>query len=190
MKNIVLIGGNGYIGQEVLRQWLEQDAGAKFFIVSRTGKSGIRSDRVVNISADFTSRDPILNGLPSQIDCMVDFIGRPEKDPEQLKKINEAPVLNMIRLAEKYQVPALGFIGGALGPASFTKIKAELIKKLRNTGKKIAYVEPTVVYGGGRKDLLSKLIPIFKFFGLFKKNMKPVTVDAVAGELIRKLNSI
>jgi len=189
MKNIVLIGGNGYIGQEVLRQWLEQDVDARFYVISRSGKSRIVNERVVNLSADFTEKDLELSGLPSQIDYMVDFVGRPENDKDLLRKVNEVPVDNMIKLAEKYQVPTLGYIGGVLGPKSFTNVKKEMIRKLENTGKNIAYVEPTVVYGGGRKDALSKMVPLFKFFGLFSKNMKPVTVDMVASELIQKLTS-
>ena len=47
MKNIVLIGGNGYIGQEVLRQWLDQDVDARFYVISRSGKSKIVNERVV-----------------------------------------------------------------------------------------------------------------------------------------------
>ena len=39
MKNIVLLGGNGYIGREVTRQWLEKDSSAEFYIISRTGNT-------------------------------------------------------------------------------------------------------------------------------------------------------
>lgn len=189
MKNIVLFGGNGYIGQEVIRQWLEQDSQAEFYIVSRKGNSNIKNKRVHNISADLSMNEPILRGLPDTFDCIINFIGRPEKDMTQLKKINEVPVENMIKLAEKYEVPSLGFIGGILGPKLFVNIKADLIRKLKATGKKVSYVEPTVVYGGGRSDTLAKLVPILEFFGIFIKNMKPVKVDQVAKELIQKLNS-
>ena len=189
MKNIVLIGGNGYIGQEVLRQWLALDADAHFYVISRSGKSKVVNERVVNLSADFTTSEPDVSGLPSQIDYMVDFVGRPESDADQLKTVNEIPVDNMIKLAEKYQVPTLGYVGGVLGPKSFTNMKKDMIQKLEKTGKNVAYVEPTVVYGGERSDALSKMVPLFKFFGLFSKTMKPVKVEDVAGELIQKLTA-
>ena len=189
MKNIVLFGGNGYIGQEVVRQWLEKDSNAEFFIISRKGSCDISDKRVHNISADLTIKNPVINGLPESIDCIVDFIGRPEKDTLQLKKINEVPVDHMISLAEKYNVPSLGFIGGILGPKSFVTIKADLIRKLKSTGKKISYVEPTIVYGGGRNDAIAKMVPIFQLIGSFNKGMKPVKVEKVASELIQKITS-
>lgn len=185
--NVLLIGGNGYIGQEVLRQWLERDATTQFYIVSRSGRITVRGDRVHTLSADFTARDPALSGLPPVIDCVVDFIGRPERDLAQLRTMNEVPVDNMIKLAEMYHVPSLGFIGGILGPKSFVRIKADMIKKLKDTGKRVSYVEPSIVYGGGRADRIAKLVPLFKFFGLFSRGMKPVKVEQVAGALLDQL---
>lgn len=189
MENVLLIGGNGYIGQEVLRQWMELDTQTHFYIVSRTGNSKIQNERVHNIVADFTQIDPVLVGLPENIHCIINFIGRPEKDIAQLDKVNKVPVENMIKLAEKFKVYSLGFIGGLLGPKSFIKIKADLIQKLKNTDKNISYVEPTIVYGGGRNDSLAKLIPVFKVLGLFIKNMKPMELNQVANELVQKLIS-
>lgn len=49
------------------------------------------------------------------------------------------------------------------------------------------YVEPTVVYGGGRSDILAKMVPMFKVLGVFSKKLKPVRVEDVANELITKL---
>lgn len=189
MKNIVLFGGNGYIGQEVVKLWLKKDNQTQFFIISRSGNSSIKDTRIHDISADVTDENLILKGLPDSIDYIVNFIGRPEKNINDLKKINENPVNNMIKLAEKYNVTSLGFIGGVLGPKLFVNIKSELIKKLQNTGKNIVYVEPTIVYGGNRNDILAKFIPIFKIFGIFLKNMKPVKVDEVANDLIQKLTT-
>ena len=36
---IILLGGNGYIGREVTKQWLKKDSHAEFYIISRSGKN-------------------------------------------------------------------------------------------------------------------------------------------------------
>ena len=55
---------------------------------------------------------------------------------------------------------------------------------LQESGIPTTVVEPTLVYGGGRKDTLSKLVPIFKVLGSVIPSMKPVKVEDVASELV------
>jgi nucleoside-diphosphate-sugar epimerase len=189
MGNIVLIGGNGYIGTEVLRQWLLVDPQSNFYIVARSNKNKIKNSRVHFIQSDFTVSNPIVNGFPDKIDHIVNFIGRPAKDQEELIKMNETLLVNMIKLADDHNTTSLGFIGGVLGPKSFTEIKSKLIENLNKTGKKISYVEPTIVYGGDRNDTLSKMVPLFRFLGIFIRTMRPVKVENVAKNLIEQLCS-
>ena len=93
----------------------------------------------------------------------------------------------MLKVAKEYNVDTLGFVGGILGPKSFVEIKSQIITMLKGSGKKIAYVEPTLVYGDDRKDTMTKMVPILKFFGIFSKNLRPVHINDVANELVDKL---
>lgn len=38
MTTIVLLGGNGYIGRNVTKNWLKKDSSAEFYVLSRSGK--------------------------------------------------------------------------------------------------------------------------------------------------------
>ena len=33
MKNIVMLGGNGYIGRNVIEQWLQRDGQVQFYVL-------------------------------------------------------------------------------------------------------------------------------------------------------------
>lgn len=184
--NVVLSGGNGYIGRTVTKEWLHKDKNANFYIVSRSGENKLVNPRIHNIKVSDLSMD-IVKKLPGKIDYIVDFIGRPEKEAELLKQINMEPAKIMKAIAEEKQVKAMGFIGGVLGPKSFTSIKKEIIAMLIDSSIPVKYVEPTLVYGADRSDGLSKMVPMFKFLGLFSKSMKPVKVEDISSSLVTKL---
>ena len=122
-----------------------------------------------------------------KIDYIIDFIGRPEKDVDLFKKVNNLPAQVMLRVAEKHRVKAMGFIGGVLGPKSFVNGKKLIIESLEKSDIPLAVVEPTIVYGNGRADTLAKMVPILKVVGVLVKMLKPVHVDDVANELITQL---
>ena len=106
---------------------------------------------------------------------------------EQLEKYNVLPAKVMLKIAEKKSIKGLGYIGGVMGPKEFTNSKSYVIQMLCSSNHKISYVEPTLVYGNGRNDFLSKMVPLLKFMGIFSKKMQPVKVDDLADELISKL---
>ncbi|TGY44278.1 NAD-dependent epimerase/dehydratase family protein [Clostridium sartagoforme] len=187
MKRIVLLGGNGYIGREVTRQWLKKDKNVEFYVISRSGNNKLVDKRIHNLSADVTDYNSVEKVLPKEIDCIIDFVGHPEKDSAELVKINKQPAEVMLEIAEKNNIDKIGFIGGILGPKSFTDIKCDIINMLKLSNKRVEYVEPTVVYGRDRKDALAKMVPVFKVLGVFSKKLKPVHVEDVANELITKL---
>ncbi len=186
-NTVVMLGGNGYIGRNVTAKWLEKDPTANIIAVSRSGKNSLEDDRITNVAADSSNLESVKAVIPENVDYILDFVGRPEKDPEEFKKINNAPADVMLEIAKEKNVKAMGMIGGSLGPKSFLKGKKEIIEKLEASGIRTESVAPTVVYGNGRSDTMMKMIPMMKFFGIFVKNMKPVHVDDVAAELVDKM---
>ncbi len=187
MRNTVLLGGNGYIGREIIKYWLKKDKDMVFYVISRKGSSEIKDDRVINLKADVSDYESTVKVLPEKIDYIINLVGGPEKNEKIFNQKNRKPAEVMLRIAEEKNVRTMGFIGGKLGPKAFVEVKKELIEKLSKSRIRLEYVEPTIVYGNGRNDTLAKLIPIFKFLGLFNKNMKPVQVDDIVRELVSNL---
>ncbi|WP_315359165.1 Ohr family peroxiredoxin [Neisseria bacilliformis] len=187
MTNIVMLGGNGHIGRNVTEQWLQRDPQAQFYVLSRSGKNALQNPRVNNIAVDVTDAAAVLAALPEQVDYIVDFVGHPAKDADESYRANDLPAQAMLQAAQAKNVQAMGFIGGTLGPKAFTDCKARLAKMLADSGIRTVTVSPTLVYGNGRSDSMSRLVPLLKFFALFSGKFKPVRVEDVAREMVSGL---
>lgn len=187
MTTAVLLGGNGYIGRNFAQLWLKQDADLTVYVVSRSGKNHLADERIINVAADVTNFDDVVAKLPKKVDYIVDFIGRPEKDKQQFIMVNDKPAEVMSQLAERLGAKAMGFVGGVFGPKSFVAGKKAIIARLQTKAIPTAVVEPTVVYGNGRSDMIAKLVPLFKLLGLVIKNAKPVNVNEVGQTLLDRL---
>lgn len=187
MSTIVMLGGNGYIGRNVTEKWLKADLAAEFIIVSRSGNNSLMDGRIKNVAADSSDYESVNAVLPEKVDYILDFVGRPEKNPDKFKKINDMPADVMLRIAKEKNVKAMGFIGGVLGDKAFVQGKKKIADRLKASGIRTEIVNPTLVYGNGRKDTMTKMVPLLKFFGIFSKNMKPVDVNDVADEMVRKM---
>lgn len=185
--NVVIFGGNGYIGNSIIEKWMEKDKQAEFFSVSRSGKGPMSRPNVHYLKADVTNFEQVQAVLPERVDYIIDCVGVYTKDKKQLEKYNVLPAKVMLETADKRSVKGLGYIGGVMGPKEFTDSKACVIEMLCSSRHKISYVEPTLVYGNGRNDALSKMVPLLKIAGIFSKKMKPVKVQDTAEELISKL---
>lgn len=155
MTNFVLLGGNGYLGRNFVQYAQRHDPTAHFYVVSRSGKNQLKDPAITNISTDITAKAKIPD-LPDQIDYVVDFIGGPTKNPAESRAINDEPAALMQKLAEDHQAKAMGFIGGILGPKKFVQAKKQIINRLQKSPVRLAYVEPTLVYGNGRHDAMTR----------------------------------
>lgn len=150
MSTIVMLGGNGYIGRNVTEKWLKADPQAEFIIVSRTGSNLLKDNRIKNVVADSSDYEAVSNLLPQKVDYILDFVGRPEKDPDTFKKVNDMPADVMLRVAKDKNVKAMGFIGGTLGDKAFVQGKKKIADTLNASGIRTEVVSPTLVYGNGR----------------------------------------
>ncbi|MEJ5922224.1 NAD-dependent epimerase/dehydratase family protein [Bifidobacterium thermophilum] len=186
---IVLLGGNGYIGRAVTREWLARDPDALITVLCGSGHNELNDPRVTTIKADIHDRQAVSEALPTRIDYIADFIGGPRNDPDSLRRDNDEPADTMLQIARQRKVKAMGFIGGTFGPKTFVSTKRSIIERLRREGSPIplAVVEPTVVYGAGRHDAIARAIPLLKFCGLFNHSMRPMRVENVARTFVDRM---
>ena len=189
MMNIVLLGGNGYIGRHLTEMWIHKNNDIKIYTISRSGKNKFEHPNVINIKADVNDFEKLKKLLPQEVDFIINLIGAPEKDELKSREINDQPAEVMLKIAQIKKVKAMGMIGGKLGPKYFLNTKAKLINMLRESEIPVVVVEPTLVYGGDRRDRLSKLVPLFNILGVFSKNIKPIRVEKVVKEMIEGLEN-
>ena len=180
--DVVILGGTGYIGRAVTRKLLKAAGDARIITASRKGESELRHPRITNVRADCSTAGAILAVIPQEVDIIIDLVGGMDS-PEQ----NIAPARATAEVAKQLNIPKIGYVGGTLGSKTFVESKVEAANILKATGRDVVVVEPTLVYGDGRHDALSKMVPLLKFFGLFSKKLKPVTVDAGAEERVTGL---
>lgn len=187
--HLVLLGGNGYIGRAFTQYWQQLDPDATFWVLSRSGHNHLTGPQIHNLAVDVTDATAAAAVVPAQFDVIVDFIGRPEKDPATSQAVNDQPALVMQHLAETHGATVMGFIGGRMGPRAFLNTKTRLIQQLATSTVPLAVVNPTLVYGGDRQDTLVKLVPFLRFAGWFKPALRPVTVTTVVAELAHQIQT-
>lgn len=182
---IVMLGGSGYIGSNTLKIWLNEDEQAAFYVLSRSGKTPVASQRVHGVQADATSLDSVEAAVPEHFDAIVDFVGGMT---DLSLNVEAAKVTREV--AEKHGAKVIGYVAGSLGGSKFVRSKDEASSILRASGIPCVVVNPTLVYGNGRDDAMAKLVPLMKLFGIFSKKLRPVTVDEVARELIDGITEV
>jgi len=186
-KNIVLLGGSGYIGRELVKAWRSRVADTEFWVLSRSGATRLDLPGVHGVAVDLLRPQMADDALPDQVDYIVDLVGGPKDDPQELADFNRLPAQFMQRLADQYHPTAMGFIGGKLGPKTFVAIKRDLIQELQSSPTPLAVVEPTLVYGAGRKDQMTRFVPLLRVLGAVVPSLRPVKVDTVVMTLLNEL---
>lgn len=185
--NIVILGGNGYIGRQLVQTWRARNADTKFWLLSRSGESRLDLPNVHGVAVDLTQSKLAAGSLPAQIDYIVDLVGGPKDNQEEMETFNRVPAQLMAQLAAANHPRAMGFIGGKLGPKNFVTLKHEIIHELQSSPTPLAVVEPTLVYGAGRQDQMTRYIPILRVLGTVFPKLKPVKVEDVVQSLLDKL---
>lgn len=185
--NIVLLGGSGYIGRQLVQAWRQRNTDTEFWILSRSGDSGLELAGVHGLAVDLTQSQLGNIALPARVDYIVDLVGGPLTDSQEMATFNRVPAQLMMQLAEKYQPRAMGFIGGKLGPKPFVQLKRQIIKELQMASTPLAVVEPTLVYGAGRQDQMTRYVPLLRVIGAVVPQVRPVKVDRVVASLLTEL---
>ena len=174
MKNIVLVGGNGYIGREITRQWLKRDSEVQIYVTSRSSRQEITDSRVHHIQVDVNDAPAFEKALPEKVDYIVNLT---YGSMNALKTIRD--------FAEKHGCQAIGNIGcnaAVSGFADFVKMKENELQFLREGKVRVANYDVTVAYGVDRNDDLLKAVQSGAF-----DELPPVHVEVAARLLIDRL---
>lgn len=174
METIVLVGGNGYIGREITRQWLKRDSEGQIYVTSRSERQEIKDSRVHHIQVDVNDAQAFEKALPERVDYIVNLT---YGSMDAIKTIRD--------FAEKHGCQAIGNIGcNAVAPGfeDFVKMKESELQFLREGKVPVANYDVTVAYGADRDDDLVKAVQS----GVFDE-MPPVHVEVAARLLIDRL---
>lgn len=176
MTTIVLVGGNGYIGREVTRQWLARDPEAELYVTSRSDRHEIEDGRVHHVKVDVADAAAFEAALPEKVDYLVNLVYG-----------NSEAMDAMREFAEKHGVQAIGNVGvdaEAVGEgfADFARMKEGELGLLQEGSVRVANVSVPIVYGVDRDDDLAKMVRSGAMDGL-----PPIHVEVVARLLIDRL---
>lgn len=180
---IVMLGGNGYIGRNVIDVWHRQCPRDRFVVVSRSGVGAPAIPEVTNVIANADDYDAVNGELPTSFDMICDFVGG--MDPSA----NMPAAKVMARLAETHQCLCMGYVQGRLGGREFVESKEAVARFLEQQPVPVAIVDPTLVYGNGRNDKLSRMVPLLRFCGIFVKGLRPDPVGQVAEKLVKEMRA-
>ena len=95
----------------------------------------------------------------------------------------------MLEIADQKSVKGLGYIGGVMGPKEFTDSKSYVVQMLCSSKHKISYVEPTLVYGNGRNDIVFSSYKLSVLCELFSLLQFSVVKDVVIRHIMQKSGS-
>lgn len=184
MTTVIMLGGNGYIGRNVIERWHAAEPSTEFIVVSRKQDGTPQLPNVRWVAGNADSAADLDKVLPARFDMICDFVGG--MDPAS----NMPAAKAMVAVAATHGAYAMGYVQGRLGGRAFVKAKSQVAAFLKQQKIPTVIVNPTLVYGNGRHDAMSKMVPLLKFAGLFNHNLKPVTVTQVADELVAGMMKI
>lgn len=198
MKNVILLGGSGYIGIHLAKMWLQKDSKVVVTSISRSGKpKNLPSylednNRIKWIAADVFNVDSYISELPVNAYAIVDLIGTATVETDELfEKINVGPVKIMIELMDKLFISNGCYISGVIGMPGkskpFLRSKQNAEKLIKESKMQIKIVRPSLVYGD--RPEVKAMVPFMKLMGLFKSSYKPVLVDDLSKEIMESFNA-
>ncbi|MEK5254718.1 NAD-dependent epimerase/dehydratase family protein [Paenibacillus sp. FSL F4-0125] len=119
MKNVILMGGSGYIGTHLMEEWLRIDSKVQIISLSRNGKpdkllpSLVNHKRVKWMAVDIFNMNSYLSKLPQEAYAIVDLVGTATANSkEEFEKLNVEPVKIMVKLMNQLNIPKGCYISG------------------------------------------------------------------------------
>ena len=181
--NILLIGGNGFVGQSLIKEFTENKV--KVSYLSRTQNHSISKNEATWIQGDIFDLDNIM--IKESYDITIHLIGT-IKNKNLYSKLNTESVAQTIKLCQKYNINKLVYFSANGGFRQYIESKAAGERLVKNSKLDYLIVRPGLMYGKDRLTSYFNILPI-KFFSKlgipFFKNVYPLPVEKVAKSVVK-----
>ena len=183
--NILLIGGNGFVGQALIKEFTENKV--KVSYLSRTQNHSISKDNATWIQGDIFDLDNIM--INENYDIIIHLIGT-IKNKNLYSKLNTESVAQTIKLCKKHNINKLVYFSANGGFRQYIESKAGGERLVKNSKLDYLIVRPGLMYGKDRLTSYFNILPI-KFFSklgiTFFKNVYPLPVEKVAKSVVKSI---
>ena len=183
--NILLIGGNGFVGQALIKEFMKYNV--KVSYISRTQNHSIYKDEATWIQGDIFDIENIL--INEKYDIAIHLIGT-IKNKNLYSKLNTESVTQTIKLCQKQNINKLVYFSSNGGFKQYIESKRNGEKLVVNSKLDYLIVRPGLMYGKDRLTSYFNLLPIkfFSKFGItFFKNVYPLPVEKVAETVVKAI---
>ena len=183
--NILLIGGNGFVGQALIKEFKKYNV--KVSYLSRSQNRSITSEEATWIQGDIFDIENIL--INEKYDIAIHLIGT-IKNKNLYSKLNTESVTQTIKLCQKQNINKLVYFSANGGFKQYIESKRNGEKLVVNSKLDYLIVRPGLMYGKDRLTSYFNLLPIkfFSKFGItFFKNVYPLPVEKVAETVVKAI---
>ena len=183
--NILLIGGNGFVGQALIKEFKKYNV--KVSYISRTQNHSIYKDEATWIHGDIFDIENIL--INEKYDIAIHLIGT-IKDKNLYSKLNTESVSQSIKLCKKHNIKKLVYFSANGGFKRYLESKIAGERLVKDSKLDYLIVRPGLIYGKDRLTSYFNILPIkfFSKFGItFFKNVYPLPVEKVADAVVKAI---
>ena len=183
--NILLIGGNGFVGKALINELRKKRI--KVTYISRSQNYSISKDEATWIQGDIFDIENIV--IKEKYDIAIHLIGT-IKNKKLYSKLNTESVTKTIKLCLKHNINKLIYFSANGGFKQYLESKRNGEKLVVDSKLNYLIVRPGLMYGKDRFSSYFNILPI-KFFSklgiTFFKNVYPLPVEKVAESLVKTI---
>lgn len=183
--NILLIGGNGFVGRALIKEFTENKV--KVSYLSRSQNHSISKDEATWIQGDIFGLENIM--IKERYDTVIHLIGT-IKNKNLYSKLNTESVAQTIQLCKKQNINKLVYFSANGGFKRYLESKVAGEKLVVDSKLDYLIVRPGLMYGKDRLISYFNILPIkfFSKFGItFFKNVYPLPVEIVAKSVVKNI---
>ena len=183
--NILLIGGNGFVGQALIKEFMKYRVDVSY--LSRTQNHSISKDEATWIQGDIFDIENIL--INEKYDIAIHLIGT-IKNINLYSKLNTESVSQSIKLCKKHNIKKLVYFSANGGFKQYLESKLSGERLIKDSKLDYLIVRPGLMYGKNRLTTYFNILPIkfFSKFGItFFKNVYPLPVEKVADAVVKAI---